>query len=180
MIMLLLVLISFLTSQKSVNIKLSSRSRDIICVRVFWKQNCFTDTTNVGTTTVGTRYRTFIEDGGNVAWLVAALLVFVVICAYFAWLAYTCRGQNGFTAFGRMMWGDLGVVWIIHNYTLHKYDHHICLKGIINNEIIIIKGPETLGRSTESPRPSYLAKHNNLAMFIKVITVLLKLYILHA
>ncbi|XP_052781618.1 cadherin-related family member 2-like [Mya arenaria] len=59
------------------------------------------DTTTTSTTTTTDRYRTFIEDGRNIAWLVVALILLAVIIGFLIWIVFTCRGADGLTAFLR-------------------------------------------------------------------------------
>ncbi|XP_053376790.1 protocadherin Fat 4-like [Mercenaria mercenaria] len=61
------------------------------------------DTTTTSTTTTTDRYKTFIEDGRNVAWLVPCCIVLVVIVGVLVWVISTCNGDKGCTAFKRQL-----------------------------------------------------------------------------
>lgn len=59
------------------------------------------DTTTTSTTTTTDRFKTFIEDNRNVAWLVACLVLLVITAIYLTWLICTCSGVNGCQTFRR-------------------------------------------------------------------------------
>lgn len=61
----------------------------------------FVDTTTTSTTTTTDRYRTFLEDGRNIAWIAATAVLLAVVAAYLVWLVYTCRGDKGWAKFVR-------------------------------------------------------------------------------
>ncbi|XP_053376789.1 cadherin-23-like [Mercenaria mercenaria] len=69
------------------------------------------DTTTTSTTTTTDRYKTFIEDGRNVAWLVACCIILVVIIGVLVWLISTCNGDRGCTAFRRQLCKKKKKVW---------------------------------------------------------------------
>ena len=49
------------------------------------------DTTTTSTTTTTIRYRTFIEDGSNIAWLVACVVVGIACLVTASYVIYTCE-----------------------------------------------------------------------------------------
>ncbi|XP_053376788.1 cadherin-23-like [Mercenaria mercenaria] len=69
------------------------------------------DTTTTSTTTTTDRYKTFVEDGRNVAWLVACCVIVVVIIGTLVWIISTCYGDRGFTAFKRQLCKKKKKVW---------------------------------------------------------------------
>ncbi|XP_045159272.2 cadherin-23-like [Mercenaria mercenaria] len=59
------------------------------------------DTTTISTTTTTDRYRTFLEDSRNIAWLSACIVVLLVSLGVLTYVIFTCHGENGCAQFRR-------------------------------------------------------------------------------
>ena len=66
-----------------------------ICTYCLKERNSYcciiSDTTTTSTTTTTLRYRTFIEDGSNIAWLVACGVVGLACLIAASYVIYTCK-----------------------------------------------------------------------------------------
>ncbi|XP_045187476.2 cadherin-23-like [Mercenaria mercenaria] len=59
------------------------------------------DTTTTSTTTTTDRYRSFLEDSRNIAWLSACIVVLLVSLGVLTYVIFTCHGENGCAQFRR-------------------------------------------------------------------------------
>ena len=60
-----------------------------------------TDTTTTSTTTTTDRYRNFMEDSKNVAWISASVALAAVTLGVLVYVLYSCQGDKGCTKFWR-------------------------------------------------------------------------------
>ncbi|KAH3750875.1 hypothetical protein DPMN_185411 [Dreissena polymorpha] len=65
---------------------------------------CISDTTTTSTTTTTLRYRKFIEDGRNVAWVSASAVIIAAIIVALGYVIYTCEGDQGCSQFSRNLY----------------------------------------------------------------------------
>lgn len=59
--------------------------------------------TTTSTTTTTDRYRNFMEDSKNIAWLIACIVVLCVIVVLIGWITCSCKGQNSCSQCRRML-----------------------------------------------------------------------------
>ncbi|XP_060559152.1 protocadherin-like protein [Ruditapes philippinarum] len=63
------------------------------------------DTTTTSTTTTTDRYKTFMDDGRNIPWLVACIVLTAIFIGLLIWIIGTCSGDKGCRAFQRQFFG---------------------------------------------------------------------------